>query len=87
MEGLKRASQALEYYERLVADLKSRGGMDVVSLVSAYEQIRAALLCVEGSELDRAIETTRRVIEGLLQSEADLKLLRRAKEKLGKPAS
>jgi len=84
MNGLKDATLALRYYEQLVAGLRSRGGMDVVGLLSAYEQIRSALAAIDNSELESAIESTRRVIEELLQREADLELLKRAKEKLEK---
>ncbi len=87
MNRLKDAALALRYYEQLVAGLRSRGGMDVVGLISAYEQIRSALAAIDNSELESAIESTRRVIEELLQREADLELLRRAKEKLEKSAA
>jgi len=80
---LMEAGQALDYYEQLVSGLQASGGMDVVSLVAAYERIKAALSSIESSELESAIDNTRAVIEALLQCEADLKLLKIAKEKLG----
>ena len=79
MDIRREAEELIRYYGELVRRLPQNGVRDVAELVSLYEQLRRAVDAIGAQEIRWATEQTQRLVETLIQMDANLQALRRLK--------
>jgi hypothetical protein len=82
----REAEELVRYYSELVRRISQKGVRDVSELLALYEQLRRAADAVSRQEIGWAVEQTERLVEQLVQMDANLQALRRLKGLLGEPA-
>jgi hypothetical protein len=83
----READELVRYYSELVRRISQQGVRDVAGLLALHEQLRRALDAVSRQEIGWAVEQTERLVEQLVQMDANLQALRRLKRVLGGPAT
>jgi hypothetical protein len=82
----REAEELVRYYSELVRRISQQGVRDVAGLLSLYEQLRRALDAVSRQEILWAVEQTERLVQQLVQMDANLQALHRLKDALGDAA-
>jgi hypothetical protein len=79
----REAEELVRYYGELGRRISQKGVRDVPDLLSLYDQLRRALDAVSRQEIGWAVEQTERLVEHLVQVDANLQALRRLKGMMG----
>src|SRR2546427_3701810 len=80
----REAEELSRYYSELGRRLAQSGVRSIGELLSTYEQLRRALDAVSRQEIGWAAEQAQRLVERLVQMDANLQTLRRLKEMLAR---
>ena len=80
----REAEELSRYYSELGRRLAQSGVRSIGELLSTYEQLRRALDAVSRQEIGWAAEQAQRLVERLVEMDANLQTLRRLKETLGR---
>ena len=84
MEDLRRqANDLLVFYGKMQNRLSQAGVEDPAALVVLFNQLQRGLESIDSQELDPAIAEVERLIDGLGRMQADLRILRELKQRVG----
>lgn len=81
----REAEELVRYYSELVRRISQQGVRDVSGLLALYEQLRRALDAVSRQEILWAVEQAERLVQQLVQMDANLQALHRLKSAFDHP--